>query len=372
MKVKLIDHMGSDLSCVNAARVSFNKESGWVEDCPCGQPGDVTCNQECRFTLSQADTKLIKYLAKHGHWSPFGHTAITLHVKAPIFVARQLGKHQVGMVWNEVSRRYVSDTPEFYVPDVWRKAADNVKQGSSDEVYVVKGQKGKCPHCGEGFVSKNNRTRYCSSKCQGKSYRSTPKGWQSVKYSRLQQSADKRGIPFDLVPEDIPTPSTCVYLEIPLGYTNDSVQDNSASVDRIDNTKGYIKGNIQTISNKANTMKHIASDDDLKVFSKNALVMHGGYILPQVDAVGQYYEEMKNLYGHLIADGMCAEQARMFMPQSQLTEWYWTGNLKSFANVYNLRTDSHTQRETQEVAKQIGEVIGKLFPVSFDALTSRI
>ena len=66
------------------------------------------------------------------HWTPFGHTAITLHIKAPLFVARQLGKHQVGFVWNEgESSIYSTDEPEFYVPDTWRKAAENVKQGKA-------------------------------------------------------------------------------------------------------------------------------------------------------------------------------------------------------------------------------------------------
>jgi thymidylate synthase (FAD) len=121
MKVELIDHMGSDLSVVNAARVSFNKKSALLR----GNTG---------WFITPKDNKLIKYLAKHNHFSPFTHNAVTLHIKAPIFVARQLQKHQVGFAWNEVSRRYVTDTPEFYVPDVWRKAAENVKQGSSPRV----------------------------------------------------------------------------------------------------------------------------------------------------------------------------------------------------------------------------------------------
>ena len=222
MKVEYIDHMGSDLSVVNAARVSFNKESDWNYHL---NDAGVELSEP---TLPHADAKLIKYLAKHNLWTPFGHTAITLHFKAPIFVARQLGKSQVGMVWNEVSRRYVSDSPEFYTPEVWRKAADNVKQGSSDE------------------------------------------------------------------------PINAEY------------------------NPAYL------------------------------------------------YSSMLAAYHSALEYDVCPEQARMLLPQSMLTEWYWTGNLKSFANVYNLRTDSHTQRETQEVAKQIGEVIGKLFPISFDALTSRI
>ena len=105
--------MGTDLSVVNAARVSFAKESD---------------------ELSDKDEKLIKYLAKHNHWSPFGHASLQFRIKAPIFVARQLVKHQVGLVWNEVSRRYVDYEPEFYIPDVWRKKPEgSIKQGSSEE-----------------------------------------------------------------------------------------------------------------------------------------------------------------------------------------------------------------------------------------------
>jgi len=104
--------MGTDLSVVNAARVSFAKVSN---------------------ELSDKDEKLIKYLAKHNHWSPFGHASLQFRIKAPIFVARQLVKHQVGLVWNEVSRRYVDDEPEFYIPSEWRLKADDKKQGSSDE-----------------------------------------------------------------------------------------------------------------------------------------------------------------------------------------------------------------------------------------------
>lgn len=116
-KVELIDTMGDDLRVVNAARVSFDKESGWLsEDC-----------------LKYADDRLLRYLAKHKHFTPFTHCQITLRETVPIFVARQRFKHQIGFSYNEVSRRYVSDTPEFYVPESWRKAAANVKQGSSEE-----------------------------------------------------------------------------------------------------------------------------------------------------------------------------------------------------------------------------------------------
>lgn len=119
MQVTYIDHMGDDLSVVNAARVSFDKESWW----------DETTYMK---SLSRRDVGLIHYLAEHQHTSPFNHTFLSFRVKAPIIVARQLAKHEY-MPWNEVSRRYVKTLPEFYHPPVFRKAADNVKQGSSDE-----------------------------------------------------------------------------------------------------------------------------------------------------------------------------------------------------------------------------------------------
>ena len=126
MKVELIDSMGSDLSVVNAARVSFAKESDWEYQHEEGvHPFDQFKE------LSEKDQKLINYLAKHGHWTPFAHSFLSFRIKAPIFVARQLVKHQVGLAWNEVSRRYVDDEPEFWFPEVWRGKPVNAKQGSN-------------------------------------------------------------------------------------------------------------------------------------------------------------------------------------------------------------------------------------------------
>lgn len=130
MKATLIDSMGSDLSVVNAARVSFAKTSEWEE-----VPVTVDATMQ---KLSDKDKKLIDYLARNNHWTPFGHVTATFHFEAPIFVARQLAKHQVGLVWNEVSRRYVSDEPEFYLPEIWRgKPTNGAKQGSSDDTVAV-------------------------------------------------------------------------------------------------------------------------------------------------------------------------------------------------------------------------------------------
>ena len=111
--VRLIDWMGSDLTVVNAARVSFNKRSK---------------------ELSEGDEKLINYLAKHNHWTPFAHPQVQFHIKAPIFVRTQLFKHKVGMVENEISRRYVDFEPDFYTPYYWRERPDkSIKQGSGDK-----------------------------------------------------------------------------------------------------------------------------------------------------------------------------------------------------------------------------------------------
>ena len=126
MQVTYKYHSGDDLSVVNAARVSFHKESQLEHT---DVPGIML--------LSEKDQKLINYLAKHNHWTPFAHNSITLLIKAPIFVARQAGKHQVGLVWNEVSRRYVDDEPEFWFPKEWRGKAENVKQGSSGVVDLA-------------------------------------------------------------------------------------------------------------------------------------------------------------------------------------------------------------------------------------------
>ena len=123
IKVELVDYMGDDLSTVNSARVSFDKESGYEE---CDEDG---CH------LHNKDSKLIKYLADHKHLTPFRHNAIQIRCTAPIFLARQLGKHQAGLSWNEVSRRYVDTPPEFYIPDEWRGRPDgSIKQGSGDKV----------------------------------------------------------------------------------------------------------------------------------------------------------------------------------------------------------------------------------------------
>jgi len=115
MKVEQVDVMGSDLSVVNAARVSYAKS---------------------KDKLDPSDEKLIKYLADHNHWSPFAHTFLSFRIEAPIFVARQLVKHQIGLVWNEESRRYINDTPKIHKIKQWREKPQNSKQGSGDQIII--------------------------------------------------------------------------------------------------------------------------------------------------------------------------------------------------------------------------------------------
>lgn len=115
--VECLDYMGDDNAVCDAARVSFNKESTEYS--------------------AEANQRLIRYLAKHDHWSPFAHCFMKFRFKAPMFVARQFQKHVVGFAWNEVSRRYVDEPPTFFVPESWRKRPDNMKQGSVNEGQVL-------------------------------------------------------------------------------------------------------------------------------------------------------------------------------------------------------------------------------------------
>ena len=210
--VTYIDHMGSDLSVVNAARVSFGKKSDWL---PRIHNGEAKA-------LSAKDCRLIMYLAKHNHKSPFNQAFATFHVKAPIFVALQLVKHEY-MPWNEISRRYVDVEPEFYTPPFWRGRSADKKQGS------------------EGKADTLVSPRYA-------------------------------------------------------------------------------------------------------------------------------YEAALGTYKQLLSDGVAPEQARMVLPQSMMTEWYWSGSLDAFASMCHLRCKPDTQYESRLVAEAIDVEMSKLFPVAWEAL----
>tara|TARA_E500000305_G_C3991285_1_gene222114 strand:- start:3 stop:728 length:726 start_codon:yes stop_codon:yes gene_type:complete len=232
MNVDIVDKLGDDLTVVNAARVSFDKESSWEH---LGTREMGVTGRLSSLDLKEKDKKLLEYLAKHQHWSPFSHVQLQFRIKAPLFVARQLGKHQVGLAWNEVSRRYVSSEPEFYTPDVWRGVAEDKKQGSSDK-------------------------------------------------------------------------------EIDINPVH------------------------------PNGLRPFSNDYEL------ALI------------------KAKWTYETLLRRGVCPEQARMVLPQSTYTEWYWTGSLYAFARICKLRMADDTQKETRFIAESIDKHCKYLYPNSWMAL----
>lgn len=210
MYAELIDSMGDDRTVVNAARVSFAKQ---IDE------------------FSERDTKLLKYLAKHNHWTPFSHVTATFRVAAPIFVARQLFKHKVGLTENEISRRYVDEEPVIYAPEEWRIKPTNAKQGSG----------GTHPY---------------------------------------------------------QEPISSLYL--------------------------------------------------------------------------QAVEAAVGVYDGLIELGVAPEQARMVLPQSMMTEWYWTGSLAAFARICKQRISKDAQAETGIIAQDIYNQLSGVAPVAWSVLTEEL
>lgn len=266
MKVEYMVHSGDDLLVVNAARASFGKESSlvdvdaeklriydmiaqtredskkakkldtyrrWLYD---AEAGAWANGNNDAMVLKYEDYNLVNFLAREKHLLPFRHPTVTLRCKAPLFVARQLGKHQAGMSWSEESRRYITTEPTFYWPDKWRKRADNVKQGSSDE-------------------------------------------------------------------------------ELP--FAMDEV----------------------------------------------------GMTLRGEDIFLRDYEYIAvSLYQSALSMGMAPEQARMILPQNLEITWVWTGTLLAWSHMIKERTAPTTQRETQEFARMVEQIMNDLYPVSMEAL----
>lgn len=208
LKVQYIDHMGNDDSVCRAARVSFAKD-----------PTQFTDDQNAR---------LINYLARHNHWTPFAHAFVTLRFKAPIAIHAHCVKHQIGFALNTVSRRYVTDEPELFIPEFRLAPEGSIKQGSGD-----------------------------------------------------------------------------------IHPYNDYLQAAYAS----------------------------------------------------------YCDRMIKAYIDMIDLKVAPEQARFVLPQGVMTEWVWSGSLQAWARFYNQRSDSHAQKEIQDLARMVGDIIEPLYPVSWTALT---
>ncbi len=377
MKATYVDHMGNDLRVVNSARVSFNKDSspvGWTQV-------SLEDNDQPDYPiqipfLAEKDQKLIKYLAKHNHWTPFGHPQLTIHIKVPIFVARQLDKHQVGLVKNEVSRRYVSDPVEFWEPDFWRRKAVNLKQGSSEEeVKDPFKPTGICMNCSEPIQYHPNiqegskaKQKYCSSKCQNQQYRKDHK--MESRFVSWKNNARTKGFVWELNYEDVEWPVKCPILGIELDYDffKEGGYDNSPSLDRIDSSKGYTRDNIQVISARANRAKSDLSSSELISMAEWSLLSFKGLAVKDTEpSYKTYLKESAATYQKLLDAGVCAEQARAVLPQAAYTEFYWTGSLAAFIRICKLRIDAHAQKETRLVAEQIAHILKTIFPYSYGA-----
>lgn len=340
ISVEYVQHAGSDLMVANAARVSFDKESEY--DLVKG-PLDDPFEDSGRLVLKESDSKLIRYLAKHKHFSPFNHSFLTLRIKAPIFVARQLVKHKF-LPWNEVSRRYVQDDPEFYFPERYRKAAENVKQGSSHEEIDVKWKKN------EGTYTQ--RRNPCV-----------------IKFSRLKWRVEAAGDKFDMDIEDIEWNEKCPILGIQLNFdvSRGGIFEDTPTFDKIYPERGYTKGNVRVISDLANRMKSSASPDMLEKFARSMLLEYKGEVGSQISPEAVCEKALQE-YRRLLSIGVCAEQARMILPQNMMTTWYWSGTLGAYCDMLRLRLDPHTQYESRIVAEKVKEIITPLFPVSVPAL----
>ena len=407
---------GNDLTVCNAARRSFNTRSEWdlvvdnqkvegpyfqekrlkekdkrlIEFLARGMTADdfgILCDDVVHLGRSAMDTqedfdalvdKLWQWRNTPTHDTPFNHTFISFEVKAPIFVRAQLVKHEY-LIMSEFSRRYITDDIEFYEPDYWRKAAPNKKQGSLEEPVILNGQQ-KCSYC-QGEVTflrpeDEKMKKFCTQSCQDKFYRKrTDKGWMITKVARLKQSAKKRGIPFDLTWEDLERvglPKYCKYLEVELNYGSDVLVPNSPSVNRIDSTKGYVKGNLEIISNMANSMLLNATPDQLKVFVKNVAFEQFGALVDCSPFMDNLNHGSLELYRKMIEGGMAPEQARGYLPQNVLTEWTWSGTLGAFAKMCQLRLHPEAQYEARLVAQEVYKHLKAQWPVSAPALVEGV
>ena len=412
MKAEYVDSMGTDLSVVNAARVSFDKVSDWEEvevtlgDLGCGDEARRMDVSHTEKRLSPADTKLINYLARGcsddewwdlvqsilegtsseieaavktltnmaTHWTPFTHTAITLRMQAPVPIRTQCFKHKAGFTENEESRRYISGRPSLYVPDVWRiKPEGSVKQGSGTETLPAPEFKtGFCIECGTEMTSARRDKKYCSATCKSKHTNRHRNPYKVVFDNAKARVKREAKVEWLLDFDTMEFPEFCKFLGLKLDYSygKGGIQDNSPSFDRIDPSGPYSPDNVQIISNKANTMKSNASPDELVKMAEQILLIYRGQVVDHTSSYESVCNRMIDLYEAMIEDGYSPEQARFVLPQGVEVQWIWTGNLASYARFYNQRTDSHAQKEIQDLAKMVGDIIEPLYPVSWKALTS--
>lgn len=357
IKAEYVSHMGSDATVVNSARVSFDKEAS-------------------NYTQEQND-KLIVYLAKHAHTTPFTHPQITIRETVPIFVARQRFKHVVGFTYNEVSRRYVDDTPEFYIPTEWRvRPEGSIKQGSGTEKLPHPDfTQGFCIQCGKETTQVRRAQgggkaqKYCSVQCKSTFSNRNRNPYKNI-FNNAKGRAKREGKLWELDFDTFDFPEFCPYLGIPLDYSQgkEQIQPNSPSFDRKDSKLSYVVGNVEIISHKANSMKNNASPEEQVKMAEAVLLKYKGYRPNYEHSYEGLIQKAKELYQHMISAGYSPEQARMVLPQSMFTSYYVTGSLAAWARAYKQRIDPHAQLEIQGLAKQWDAIIAPLYPVAWKAL----
>jgi thymidylate synthase ThyX len=408
MKVDLIDKMGSDLTVVNAARVSFDKEAEWDL---CGyednyDPEGRTISQHPIFKLKDKDVKLINFLSKHNHWTPFAHCSLQFRIKAPIFVARQLGKHQVGLCLSGDSEITFIKKNKGISNGTYKRTLSDIWKMWSGQIKYQSGKKGKLNISKSNIRVFNEETnRFEISNIInvidsgikkvwlivdefGKSIKATEdhqfltsNGWKPLKDINIEDFlvSPERGESFSekenfrgnseaLLPK-----YTKVISKIYIGEE----QCFDLTIDRIHNfiANGFVVHNCWNEVSR----RYVDSEPEFyfpeKWRKRNPDKKQGSYEDEFVDL--NFAEECqpkavvemcKNLYNAMLDMQVCPEQARILLPQNMYTEWYWSGTLYAFARICKLRTKIDTQKETRDIAYQIDNIARKEFPVSWEAL----
>mgnify|MGYP002672360897 CR=1 FL=1 len=356
--IEFVECMGNDDTVVNAARVSFGKESN-------------------NFTKEQND-KLIGYLAKHKHWSPFAHPQITFRTKFGLPIARQLAKHQVGGVVNEC----FSDDTEVLTKEGW-KFWNTVNE--NDELAT--------PELDGSSYSFENPIELICNDYEGDMYHIysrdldmcvTPNHDQYISYYVDGAWSEYEKCPTQEVIKLYPTAKTLElkslgisskelkYYEI-IHYSGKvyCARTRTGLLIVRRNGKSCVSGNCSRRYRDDNIQ--FENIDIFRTRPKN--VKQGSDINSVVENNEEIKELYKNflktgekLYQYFIKCGVCPEQSRYVLPQAMITEWYWTGSLYYFARVCKDRLSPLAQLETRKIAEQISECLQKQFPVSWNAL----
>jgi thymidylate synthase (FAD) len=470
--------MGSDLTVANAARVSFDKESEWNINEYEEQylENSRTVIRQPIFSLKEGDKKLINFLARENHWTPFGHCSLQFRIKAPIFVARQLGKHQVGLCLSGDSEITFIKKNKGVCNGTYKRTLSDIWKMWSGQIKYQSGKKGKLNISKSNIRVFNEETnRFEISNIInvidsgikkvwlvvdefGKSIKATEdhefltsNGWKALRDINIEdflissergesfsEKENFRGDSEDVISRRNFRKSLAV--KVICNSCLNEFDKSSCEVDHIKSRKNggsHLRDNLQILCKNCHKNKTLAENKNsnstllpkyTKVISKiyigeeqcfdltidrihnfiaNGFVVHNCWneiSRRYVDSDPEFYfpekwrkknpdkkqgsydddfidlkfaEECqpkavvnmcRELYHAMIDMEVCAEQARMILPQNMYTEWYWSGTLFAFARVCRLRLKKDTQKETRDIADQINNLAEKHFPISWKAL----